>query len=59
VAWEKGNENPRFADDAGQRVNEEGDVVRDEGRLDLDDVDPGEWHVVCAQYEPWCNLCFW
>ena len=40
--WDKGEGIPRFPGHSDGRVNAEGDLVREDERLDLEDVDPGE-----------------
>ena len=40
--WDKGEGIPRFPGPSDGRVNAEGDLVREDERLDLEDVDPGE-----------------
>lgn len=41
VAWDKGSAVSRFPEMAGRRVDADGEVMNEEGQLDLEDVDPG------------------
>ena len=41
VEWVKGSDNPRFEQDGNRRVDAEGNIIQEEDRLDLDDIDPG------------------